>query len=893
MEATHWRSWRSRALAAGILALACALPALGGEPDERGAPPASEGTPSLSEIDIDSLLTDPKPRRRAQGDPAEQAFQNALSLLNHPTAAAFRARARESVEALLGAAREALPPDLRASLDRAVGARGADELVLMLANGVAALVLALLAAALLRGHGDVTVSIEYPAELRGTFTVRIAPSRSRGRNARKPARVATAVEAERAKRSAPATTRTQHPLVSRETQFRGVRSGRYCVSVEGFLQAADGDAVLSNRFEEQDVRLRRGRTVRVAFDLHLREYPVDVFVVWDKRRVEEAMVAVRGAPGSLRFARGGPAHLGVDRGRHTLLVGSGDRVAECEVEVTSFQPTQVEVDLGEREALLFSGCPPAVAPFLNGDVSGAARALERDGQTQVANLLLARAARQGGEKENAARHYEAAGHPLEAAQLRRDLSQFEAAAALFERAGELRCAADMYRAAGELVRAGDVYESVQLWDSAVECFREAGEIGRWVEALERRGQPFEAAKLSLERKDWGRAIRSLQLVAHADPNYPEAARLLADAYRREGHLDLAVSKVEELVRVRGVEELPMEDCDTLVKGLEDGGDCERALSVLEMMRRRDATWPGVATRIETLRKRRSRDESPSPSSDAAAFTSEFRYEILEELGRGGMGIVFKARDRRLGRVVALKRLPDNLRNHPKAVALFLREARAAAALNHPNIVTLFDAGQEGDTYYITMELLTGWPMHVILKRRGRLTPGDVCRLGAQIANGLQYAHEQRIVHRDIKTANLFFTDNRKVKIMDFGLAKMTEEVRRAATVIGGTPYYMAPEQSQGAAVDHRADIYALGVTFFELLAGKVPFSEGDVAFHHRHTPPPDVRERAEGVPDALAELVAQMIAKKPEDRCESAGFVRQRLQEIARSLSSSSESRPS
>ena len=268
-----------------------------------------------------------------------------------------------------------------------------------------------------------------------------------------------------------------------------------------------------------------------------------------------------------------------------------------------------------------------------------------------------------------------------------------------------------------------------------------------------------------------------------------------------------------------------------------------------------------------------------------AFSGGFRYEILEEVGRGGMGIVFKARDRRLGRVVALKRLPDNLRNHPKAVELFLREARAAAALNHPNIVTVHDAGQEGDSFYITMELLEGLPLQRILKRNGRIGPRDAARLGVQVVKGLHYAHEQRIVHRDIKTGNLFFTKSNTIKIMDFGLAKMLEEVRRASTVVGGTPYYMAPEQSLGEAVDPRADLYALGVTFFELLTGKVPFAEGDVAFHHRHTPAPDPRDRVAGIPDAFAELVLEMMAKEPDARPATAGVIRGRLQEIIDTLS--------
>ena len=120
--------------------------------------------------------------------------------------------------------------------------------------------------------------------------------------------------------------------------------------------------------------------------------------------------------------------------------------------------------------------------------------------------------------------------------------------------------------------------------------------------------------------------------------------------------------------------------------------------------------------------------------------------------------------------------------------------------------------------------------------------------------------------------------------MDFGLAKMAEEVRRSTTVIGGTPYYMAPEQSAGEHVDPRADLYALGVTFFELLTGTLPFKKGDVAFHHRHTRPPDPRSRAENIPDALAELVLQLLEKHPEDRPRSGAIVCEKLQEIARSL---------
>jgi len=748
----------------------------------------------------------------------------------------------------------------------------------ILVGGVGALVLLLLAFLLriARGRGELQVCLAYPLEMKGTFSVRLATRKGTPRASR--------IKSPDDAAKLGASTRTEHHMVARETSFRGLVPGTWYVSAEGFVQAGESGEVVSTHCEELEAQVTRRQVTRLDFDFQPRACALEVRVFWDRRPVEGALLSRRGAPGSMRMARG-PVHFALDRGRHVIVAGSADRVAEVPVEVESFQPRQLAIDLAAREYLLFTGCPPAVAPYLNGDVPAAARALERDGQTQLANRLLARFHLDQGRKEAAARHHEAAGDRHEAAELWQTLCQFEKAALLFEQAGDDERAADNFRSAGKLVRAGDAYTRVDAYDSAVDCFRKAGDVPRWIDALEKKGALFSAAQVALEQGDRARALQCLFKVPPTDPDYPEAVARLVEQHARDNALELCAHKVDELCGTGRDVELSASRVDGLAKLLEEGGAPERALSLLERLRDREATWPGVATRVETLRKRRSREQSlPQAPSASSVFSSEFRYEILEEVGRGGMGIVFKARDRRLGRVVALKRLPDNLRNHPKAVELFLREARAAAALNHPNIVTLFDAGQEGETYYITMELLQGMPLQKILRERKQLAPAHVAKLGGQVATGLHYAHEQGIVHRDIKTANLFFTDSKLVKIMDFGLAKMVEEVRRATTVIGGTPYYMAPEQSAGEAVDHRADLYALGVTFFELLCGTVPFREGDVTFHHRHSPPPDPRDYVPDLPDAFAELVLHLMAKRPEERVASAQEVRARLQEIARSL---------
>jgi serine/threonine-protein kinase len=353
--------------------------------------------------------------------------------------------------------------------------------------------------------------------------------------------------------------------------------------------------------------------------------------------------------------------------------------------------------------------------------------------------------------------------------------------------------------------------------------------------------------------------------------------MLGEIFMQREQFDLAAQAFQQARDAVGGTP-PLDLVARIAEALEGAGRFEEALQGYEALRRRDLDYPNVAARIEELRKRIGRAEQVETSS------KQGRYEILGELGRGGMGVVLKARDRRLGRIVALKRLPENLRNHETAVRLFLREARAAAALNHPNIVTVFDADEENGNYFITMELLEGFPLNAILRKRGRLSAKDVARLGVQVAAGLQYAHERRIVHRDIKTANLFFTRDRVVKIMDFGLAKMMEEVRRSSTVIGGTPYYMAPEQAVGDPVDHRADLYSFGVTLFELLTGSVPFASGDVTHHHRHTAPPDPREKAPGIPDPLAALVLALLRKRPDDRPATTAEVGRLLQELAGSL---------
>jgi serine/threonine protein kinase len=250
-----------------------------------------------------------------------------------------------------------------------------------------------------------------------------------------------------------------------------------------------------------------------------------------------------------------------------------------------------------------------------------------------------------------------------------------------------------------------------------------------------------------------------------------------------------------------------------------------------------------------------------------------KYQITEELGRGGMGIVYKATQVTLNRTVALKVLFPHLAKSGEYLGRFRREAVTLAKVQHDNIVHIYDVEEFEGVSCIVMEYVGGPPLTKILAREQRLDPSRVCEIGVALASGLEAAHQQGIVHRDIKPDNILFSSHGRPKLTDFGIAHMRDDgVHTRTGIMLGTPYYMSPEQARGRPVTAASDIYSLGVVLFEALTGQVPFHADDslaVALMHLNEPAPQLTKVAPWVPPRLAELVNRALEKEPARRFTS------------------------
>ncbi len=252
-----------------------------------------------------------------------------------------------------------------------------------------------------------------------------------------------------------------------------------------------------------------------------------------------------------------------------------------------------------------------------------------------------------------------------------------------------------------------------------------------------------------------------------------------------------------------------------------------------------------------------------------------RYQLIEEINAGGMAVLYKAQDLELGRLVAIKVLRPSLASDPAFLARFRQEARAAANLSHPNIVTVHDVGQDGSTHYIVMEYVPGQNLKQLLRAHGPFEVDAALAIMIEVCKGVGYAHRAGLVHCDIKPQNILVTPDNSIKVADFGIARAltaspSEETEK---IVWGSPHYFSPEQAAGETLTPASDVYSIGVVLFELLTGQLPFSGSDyreLALAHFREEPPSILDLNPALPPELDRIIRKVLSKEPSARYRTA-----------------------
>jgi CHASE2 domain-containing sensor protein/predicted Ser/Thr protein kinase len=383
----------------------------------------------------------------------------------------------------------------------------------------------------------------------------------------------------------------------------------------------------------------------------------------------------------------------------------------------------------------------------------------------------------------------------------------------------------------------------------------------------------------------------------AETDSAQTNRMLGLSFQTQGQLDMAMDKFRRLPVDKSVLELMY----NLALDFERKRQFNKAVSAYDYILENDRNFKDTRDRKQraqqaehtvTLGSRRMTTGGTLILDGVDQKPTLGRYEIDKELGKGAMGTVYMGRDPKINRVVAVKTmaLSDEFEEVElaKAKERFFREAETAGSLSHPNIVTIYDAGEEQDLAYIAMEYLQGKNLTDYVKNKGRLPLKFVLQLIARVADALDYAHRQDVVHRDIKPANIMYNEkDDSVKVTDFGIARITASSRTKTGVILGTPSYMSPEQLAGKKVDGRSDLFSLGVTMYELLAAKQPFSGDTMAalmYQIANAKHPDVMAECPDAPPCVGNIIDRLLQKNPDRRFQTGEELRQALDACARAV---------
>lgn len=380
---------------------------------------------------------------------------------------------------------------------------------------------------------------------------------------------------------------------------------------------------------------------------------------------------------------------------------------------------------------------------------------------------------------------------------------------------------------------------------------------------------FKLIKLYVKTNQLDDAIELLQdLIKHG--SYEErATKILGLCYWQKNLLYLAWQKFRALPMSDEIKDILYR----LAKDMESSEQLNNAKIIYEHIIANDLEYKDVDAKLKKIKYRLHLQHEEVDKFSPSNMFKDTRFTIIEELNRGSMGIIYKARDKILDEIVALKVLNDYLTQDPKAVERFKREARAARKISHPNIVRIHDLFENNNMKFISMEYIEGTDLKSIISEKKRIPEDEIFIILKQICDALSYAHKLNIIHRDIKPANIMINKDNMIKITDFGIAKIlkTDDTTKSGTAVIGTPLYMSPEQIVGETIDARSDIYSLGIMLYEMHVGSPPFYQGNIEYHHIYTPIPPLPEETS---KTLREIIEKSLKKKPEERFQHVDEIR-------------------